>query len=563
MEIKKYIHKKDIIFFVGLFILAVFSFWRAHYGAEAYDEPFYLTIPYRMVKGDVLFLHEWHGSQLSAFILYPFVKVYLLIFKSTEGIILFFRYLYIIINAIASIAVYSRLRPFGISGSVAVLFYYIFVPYNILALSYNSMGYMFILLSSAFIATNFNNSKVVYFVSGIFFAGAVLCQPVLALFFFIAFVATCIISISKKNKNFMKFYGVFTVGCATPALPIVVYFFDKIGIRNVAVSLKMITEDPEHNQSLFYSLYRIYTSYYTGSFVYTFLLFIILFFLSLIFIKRKRWNCFFVMISFVPVIYFVFKVASYSSFSFINILYFPICLSGMIAVLGIKEKKIKRYFFISLVFSIIHFFSFISSNQYKYVMTPAMMPTYVASIIACWKLIEENHSEVKKWMEVMYKAGMAISLSAAIILTGYYRYEGIFSYSGQRTIKEMTVLIDAGCYSNIWTSKDFDINEYKYKADYDQYQFTKDDKVLILSARTWLTLENQGVTAQYSAWLSGIGESTIDRLNEYYKLNPGRKPDYVYICKDEAKENNYDIIKWAEKNNRNVKESALSYVIYL
>lgn len=235
----------------------------------------------------------------------------------------------------------------------------------------------------------------------------------------------------------------------------------------------------------------------------------------------------------------------------------------MIAVLGIKEKKIKRYFIISLAFSIAYFFSFISSNQYKYVMNPALMPTYVASIIACWKLIEENHSEVKKWMKVMYKAGMAISLSAVIILTGYYRYEGIFSYSRQRTIKEMTVLVDTGCYAGVLSSKDIYNEINNYITDYDQCQFTKDDKVLILSARTWLTLENQGVTAQYSAWLSGIGESTIDRLNEYYKLNPGRKPDYVYICKDEAKENNYDIIKWAEKNNRNVKESALSYVIYL
>ncbi|HAY73622.1 MAG TPA: hypothetical protein DCY31_07230 [Ruminococcaceae bacterium] len=561
MEIKKHIHKKDIIFFVGLFILAVFSFWRAHYGAEAYDEPFYLTIPYRMVKGDVLFLHEWHGSQLSAFILYPFVKVYLLIFKSTEGIILFFRYLYIIINAIASIAVYSRLRQFGISGSVAVLFYYIFAHHNVLTLGYNSMGYMFILLSSTFIATNFNKNKAVYFVSGIFFAGAVLCQPVLAFFFLVAFVVICIIAVSKKTDNLLKKYGVFTVGCAVPAVPIVIYFLKEIGISNIMISIKMITADPEHSQSLASSLYRTYTSYFLGSFVYTSISFVILFSLSLVLIKLKKRNLFPVIISFISITYFVFKVASYLSFSTIDFVYFPIALSGIIAAVGVKDKKTRKYFIVSLIFSVVHFCSFISSNEYRYVMTPALMPTYVASIIACWKLIEENHSEVKKWMKVMYKVGMAISLSAVIILTGYYRYEGIFSYSGQRTIKEMTILIDAGCYSNIWTSKDFDINEYK--ADYDQCQFTKDDKVLILSARTWLTLENQGVTAQYSAWLSGIGESTIERLNEYYKLNPERKPDYVYICKDEAKENNYDIIKWAEKNNRKVKESALSYVIYL
>lgn len=563
MNYKKDICKKDIIFFIGLLIVGIFLIWKVRYGAEGYDEAFYLTIPYRMVKGDILFINEWHGSQLSAFILYPFVKLYLLIFKSTEGIILFFRYLYVAVNTVVSIVAYLRLRQFGISGAIGVLLYYIFVPFNISALSYNSMGYMFVLLSSVFIATNFNNSKASFLVSGIFFAGAVLCQPVLALFFFVAAVAIFIISALKKNISYAKSFGLFAVGCAVPAMPIVIYIFSKIGLYNFVSSFKMITADPEHNQSLMYSLYSMYISYYEGAYVYTGISFIILLSISLILVKFKKKNFFPVVLSFVPIIWFVYKIISYSSFSLINVLYLPIGLSGIIAVFGIKDKKIERYFFISLLFSIAHAISFITSNQYKFVMTPALMPTYVASIIVCRKLIEENRSEVKNWVRVIYKVGMAVSLSVVVMLTAYYRYEGIFSYSGQTTVKEMTVQMNAGCYSGIMASEGSSSNFNKFKIDFDRCNFTRGDEILILSARIWLSLENKGGAAQYSAWLAGIDRITIERLNEYYSLNPDKKPNYVYICKDEVQKYNYDVKEWAEENKCKLRETDSSYVICL
>lgn len=59
------------------------------------DEGFYLTIPYRLTQGDALLADEWHVTQLVAMLVYPLVKMYLVIFKGTEGIYLAFRYLYV------------------------------------------------------------------------------------------------------------------------------------------------------------------------------------------------------------------------------------------------------------------------------------------------------------------------------------------------------------------------------------------------------------------------------------------------------------------------------------
>ena len=158
---------------------------------------------------------------------------------------------------------------------------------------------------------------------------------------------------------------------------------------------------------------------------------------------------------------------------------------------------------------------------------------------------------------------MAVSLSVVVMLTAYYRYEGIFSYSGQTTVKEMTVQMNAGCYSGIMASEGSSSNFNKFKIDFDRCNFTRGDEILILSARTWLSLENKGGAAQYSAWLSGIDRITIERLNEYYSLNPDKKPNYVYICKDEVQKYNYDVKEWAEENKCKLRETDSSYVICL
>lgn len=103
-----------------------FAFWKCFYGFGSNDEPFYLTVAHRLSLGDSLIKDEWHLSQLSGFLLMPFVWLYRTIMHSTEGILLTARFLYVILHASVCVFVYKRLKNFGyISIVAAVLILYL------------------------------------------------------------------------------------------------------------------------------------------------------------------------------------------------------------------------------------------------------------------------------------------------------------------------------------------------------------------------------------------------------------------------------------------------------
>ena len=181
MKEQKSLIREYALFLIGMICITIFSFWKCRYGLGNNAEPFYLTIPYRMTQGDKLFFHEWHVSQAAAFFLFPLMKIYLLIFKNTVGIIIHFRYIYICVNAIVTMFVYRRLKKYGLSAGVVCILYFLFVPFNIMALSYNSIDLASNFLCTVFLLTADEKKKTDYIIAGIFFAMMVLCQPILSL----------------------------------------------------------------------------------------------------------------------------------------------------------------------------------------------------------------------------------------------------------------------------------------------------------------------------------------------------------------------------------------------
>ena len=98
---------------------SIFCLWKLPYGFGGSDEGFYLTVAHRLTLGDSLFADEWHLSQLSAFFLYPFVKLYRELNGSNDGIILAARYAYLIMHTAVSAVIYLRLRNFGLMAALA------------------------------------------------------------------------------------------------------------------------------------------------------------------------------------------------------------------------------------------------------------------------------------------------------------------------------------------------------------------------------------------------------------------------------------------------------------
>ena len=54
-------------------------------------------------------------------------------------------------------------------------------------------------------------------------------------------------------------------------------------------------------------------------------------------------------------------------------------------------------------------------------------------------------------------------------------------------------------------------------------------KVLFFSNNTMLYIMAELDMATYSAWLSGVNQNSLDRLDQYYELFPDKRPDGIYV----------------------------------
>ena len=548
-----------LLFIVGLIAIAAFAVWKARFGFGGEDEAFYLSVPYRMFKGEKLFVNEWHGSQLSAFILYPIFKVYMLLFKTTEGIILNFRYIYIFVNAAVSAVVYSRLRQFGVPGAVAVLTYFIFVPFNLSSLSYNSVGLMCVLLSATLVGTNYKKSKSVSFFAGISFALAVLCQPLLIVFFVLGSAMLIAFSVIKK-KRWIRGYMFFLAGCVAAAIPVIVYLLREVGVQRLVESIGYIMSDPEHGQGTLASLKSFAMSYLHYRFIDGFAVGIpVLAGLNCLLNKKGKDSSIVLILSFALAIYLSVKLSTLDHNKYINYLFVPLTGMGFVAIFNVRDRKILRLYAVTAVFSVAHFFSFITSNQYSTIMSTALIPIATASVIVCWEAVFENKKGMNRVPGTAAKVLLVLAIALNFSALVHFRYNYVFN---MRT-RTQTNLHENGCYRGVYSSLyEHGVIDDGIK-DFREQGLADKDNVLIYSNRTCFALECSGTLSQYSAWLSGMNSSSESRLKAYYRANPDKRPKYVYICKDEAAFWNYDVPSWASARGYTVNETDFSYVIVM
>jgi hypothetical protein len=115
---------------------------RVPYGTSNLDEAFYSAMPYSFLLGDRPYVDELGVFQNVGVLLMPFYRVYLAVAGSSDGIILFNRYLYVVYLVICSIAAYAFSKR--IAGSVTAwcvaALVVTFSYFNLFAISYNTVG---------------------------------------------------------------------------------------------------------------------------------------------------------------------------------------------------------------------------------------------------------------------------------------------------------------------------------------------------------------------------------------------------------------------------------------
>ncbi len=536
--------------FAALFLMVLlFSLWKCGYGYGGNDESFYLTIPRRLTMGDSLFVDEWNLSQLSSYLLVPFVWVFRTITGSTTGIVLAARVFYVFIHGAASVLIYTKLRKRGFVTVFAAAFFFLYTPFNIMALSYDSMGVGLVALAGVLLATADYTKKLQLIFSGAAFAGAVLCCPYLAAVYAVFGVCVGIHYIIKKGLHkepkfvlMSDMFGIksflfFTAGVSIMAALFLLFTLPGAGISGIIENLPYMLNDPQHPPVEFWERFGHFfkTIFYNeGHFKYAVYAYCAMALVMLIDRKRKLHRSVYLSVTAGIVIYnYILLVSKLHSTTY-NSVMFPLVFIGITAYVLCDNKP--REFFAG-VFMLGIFYSFCAyyvSNQYFYIISMAFAATNLASFVFLAQLLREMKESPDNITYAVWIKRLSFLL-VAVVLT----LQGAFQWGAKARHcfwdgepKTLTAEITDGPAAGIKTNETNRKGYNDILSDLSYFDDIEDERVLLMTDRTWTYLAVDLPYGTYSAWLAGENQNTVDRLKLFYSLNPELKPRYIYVPRD-------------------------------
>lgn len=564
---------QDYIFIALIAGGIIFAFWKCVFGFGGNDEAFYLTVPQRFNMGDALIKDEWHLSQLSGFLLMPFVWLFTTITGSTEGIILAARVLYIIFHATVSIVIYSRIRKYGYVSVFASVLYFIYTPYDIMAMSYNTMGLDFVTLAGVIMGTASYKKKLPLIVSGVAFAAAVLCCPYLAVAYILYGICVLIHTfIRNKETKFIlkselfagKTFLFFSIGIFALAAVFLVFALTRVSIKEIFNYLPYLMTDPEHPQialgtrfgMYFKSIYNCHSHFKIALFSY-----LVMIVVMIIDRKRKSHRSIYLIVTTAIVIFCYVLLLPQLTYSTYNAIMFPLIFIGITSYI-LCENKPKPLFASLFVLGIIYSFAIcFSSNQYFYVISMVITASNIASYVFLAQLLREmkttqDNIEYAVWV----KRGSFLFVAFMIFLQGAFQItvkaEHCFWESGNTS--NLTAQIKNGPAKGIYTNVN-NCNTYEQiYSDLQYYKNKQEDKILFLTSKTWCYLAVDFPYGTLSAWISGEKPSSVERLKTYYRVNYEEIPKYIYIPKD-SEWDFTNIYNDAGASGYSVEENDISY----
>jgi hypothetical protein len=615
---------QDILAAIGLAVVALLLFRNARYGIGNEDQSLYLSITLRLTMGESLLTDDWTMIQLSSFLLYLPVKAYLAVFGSTDGIVLFFRYLFIVMQGATATAIYCLLKKYGIFSIFAALIFFSYIPVTIMALSYYSMGLVFVELSGLTLLTATKFSRIRFIITGLFIAGAVLCNPLYALIYFAFTVCVIVYNRSKKNRErFFTFSGqafqkktwiwiAFGIGSLTALF--VLFVFSRTGIKEIAENLPYIFKDPDYvfsgEQQNVISMKDSFLS--IANFGYHLVVIYAIMMIALL-IDKKRVAHRPVYLSVVILIYIVLMLhiirsSVVSVFSDIMAgkasLYYeiptlalmlPLTLLGLACYLLSKTKDKGVFVFLWLHGILFTVCMDITSDFAPWNSMLGLAVSGTGSVLLIKnmtdELAEETNKQIKyktieiKNKELKYRveARMSQIVSTALlfalafqVFTNLYVASDFKSlnfaeYLNKPASEKLEKTIHAGPLKGLRTTAYMDTKYNEILNDLSEIKAKNDGPVLIISNRPWCYVYLNMPFATFSVNLVDWSHAGNVRLPQYYQLHPEKTPKYIYVSKlaEWSYESGPQLDERAEyflediskKYNCIVKETAVGYIL--
>ncbi len=558
MAMKKRLKKCDLIFIVGMLATLIMHL-VCIYGADHFaDESLYPTVPLRLLNGDSLVIDEWHVTQFVSLFLYFPVKCYIAIKGSTQGIILFLRYFYLMIHTGVSIGLYKLFRKYTVWAVIATLMFYTQVPLRFMSANYHSLLALFLLFFTITLLKIYENDKIyLYVIAGFCYGCCCVCNPFECFVFAIYIIACLIWSIKhilyKKKMNTLsdcdavrlaikckylkRFFGIraffgITLGLSIAATISIVFFFSTGGtIAGLLENIPNLLSEGSHDmfsEPLFAIANKISTSLNHFSKISLGFPFILPIFYLVLFFDRKRRK-------------FNHKIV-YICIAFVVSVFYIVGIT-------IGSLNSSRQFAITLPFFIIASVCYIlTENKNKKLFYCMWLPSVIATVIqhmasdmhlsVFWVLIIANIAGVffvKDFIDELVpldknKSNSLIKMCSSMIciVIGLQLVFQCSLYMIGRVVKSEYAELERGPYAGLRLEEQ---NLQRNNSIMDDLDIIKertepDDPVLIISEFSWMYLYVERPFATYSAWQPIL---EIDRLNTYFSLNPEKIPKYIYV----------------------------------
>ncbi len=583
----------DLIFLCTLIPITFFLLWKCPYGYGGLDEPFYLTLAQRLSMGDALLSDEWNLSQLSAVLLLPFYRLHRLLFGTTEGIVLHFRYLYTAVQLLTAALMYLALRRFRYGAVCAVLIFAIYTPYDVMALSYNTFALMAVTLCLSILSCCKKDGRAGFLLAGFCYAVSVIANPyifLIYLFVLVSYFAAFCVRAFRRRQNvrsaprdlpsgtpsasaadtaedgIFHIWGrgllIFTIGAAVPAIYLFILVFSRAGISTILNNLSAILQDPEHaSRSAAEILYSIFYAMRS-----TFGMFIAVWFLltALSLIDRKKTHAwmYFCMTALITATAVMIYIPSIQTDY--NYIMFPITLCGLSAYL-LTSKKNHRVFLFLWCFGMFYAFCLgCASNQGGNAICMGMPAAAAGSVLLIRSFIKEqfslyrdfehrDHTEPDReasgktagsvrMKTNRFTAPLAAGVAALLFLSqlGAECYAKAVHAFWEPSVDALDIRITGGPLKGVYTTKEHADAYDMLLTEIEPYRNGSDSPVLFVSSSPWCYLYADRPYGVYSSWISTLSSDSdigapllIDRLGEYYRLHPDRIPTDIYIAKND------------------------------
>ena len=185
----RYNSKRIILILIFNAVLVVLAIFRAILCITVTDEVFNLGQSFRTIQGNVFLVENWDYFQTGDSFLTPFLYVFYKITGSTEGIVLFSRIVFIVLQVLLSVFLYKILSRFfeRISALFAVMIYSTAVSFLLFYMWYDNweiffrlIGLFLVFYAVADEKTDAKKTYISVFIAGIVHACMVFAYPTMA-----------------------------------------------------------------------------------------------------------------------------------------------------------------------------------------------------------------------------------------------------------------------------------------------------------------------------------------------------------------------------------------------